>query len=63
MKNLSAKPSAHCILKVAMLLSTVRPHQVSHTNVQYADWLTIIAQAHSTWASMLLRNVLLLRNV
>ena len=46
-----------------MLLSTVRPHQVSHTNVHYADWLTIIAQAHSTWSSILLRDVLLLRNV
>ena len=33
-----------------MLFSTVRPHQVSHTN---ADWLTIIAQAHSTWSSIL----------
>ena len=59
MKHFSAKPSAHCILKVIMLLSTVRSHQVSRTNVHYADWLIIIAQTHSTWSAILLRDVLL----
>ena len=52
MKYFSAKPLAHYILKFTVLLSTVRPHQVSHFNIHYADWLTIIAQAHSTWSSI-----------